>query len=44
MPKRREYSVMIGIPMSWASRTVIWLRDFSMPSRSVEGPNDFAPS
>ena len=24
--------------MSWASRTVIWLRDFSMPRRSVEGP------
>ena len=28
--------------MSCASRTVIWLRDFSMPSRSVDGPYGLA--
>ena len=28
---------MIGMPRSCASRTVIWLRDFSMPKRSVVG-------
>ena len=26
------------MPMSWARRTVIRLRDFSMPRRSVDGP------
>ena len=31
---------MSGMPMSWARRTVIWLRDFSMPKRSVDGPAD----
>jgi len=29
---------MIGMPISLASRTVIRLRDFSMPKRKVEGP------
>ena len=37
-PKRLAYSTMIGMPMSRESRTVIRLRDFSMPKRKVEGP------
>ena len=28
----------LGMPMSLARRTVIRLRDFSMPKRKVEGP------
>jgi hypothetical protein len=38
MPKRREYSPISGMPMSWASRTVMVLRDNSMPVRKVDGP------
>jgi len=31
-------SAINGMPMSWASRTVITLRECSIPKRSVEGP------
>ena len=37
-PKRSAVSAILSMPMVWASRTVIRLRDFSMPSRMVDGP------
>ena len=37
-PSRSAYSATMSMPMVWARRTVIRLRDFSIPKRMVLGP------